>query len=94
MSGYPDGTFHPDPPITRAEVAKILVNAIKLEKNPNGTSSFADVAATSDFAPYIEALKDNKIISGTTSTTYDPNRNIPRTEVSRIIYRTFLGGDK
>ena len=62
MDGYSDGGFHPDASITRAEVAKILSNAIKLEKNPNGTFSFSDVFATSDFTPYIEALKDNKII--------------------------------
>lgn len=94
MNGYADGTFHPDAPITRAEAAKILTNAIHLEKNPNGTSSFTDVTPTDTFAPYIEALRDNKIIGGTTATTYDPNRNIPRTEVSRIIYRTFLGGQR
>jgi large repetitive protein len=91
MGGYSDGGFHPDAPITRAEAAKILSNAIKLEKNPNGVSSFVDVPNNSVFNPYIEALKDNKIISGTTANTYDPDRNIPRTEVSRIIYKTFLG---
>jgi S-layer homology domain len=61
-NGYSDGGFHPDAPITRAEAAKILSNAIRLEKNPNGTSSFRDVAPTDIFTPYIEALKDNKII--------------------------------
>jgi S-layer homology domain len=62
MGGYSDGGFHPDAPITRAEAAKILSNAIKLEKNPNGVSSFVDVPNNSVFNPYIEALKDNKII--------------------------------
>lgn len=31
ISGYSDGTFRPDAPITRAEAAKILANAIQLD---------------------------------------------------------------
>jgi len=91
INGYGDGTFRPDAPITRAEAAKILANAIQLEKSTQN-SSFADVPNSSVFTSYIEALKENKVISGRTPTTYAPNDYIPRTEVSRIIYRTFLGG--
>jgi S-layer homology domain len=91
MNGYDDGGFHPDAPITRAEAAKILTNAIKLQTS-SSSSSFIDVTDTSDFTPYIEALRSNKILLGTTTKTFEPDKNIPRTEVSRIIYRTFLGG--
>lgn len=31
ISGYPDGTFKPDNPVTRAELAKILTTAFNLE---------------------------------------------------------------
>jgi large repetitive protein len=91
MNGYEDGGFHPDAPITRAEAAKILTNAIKLQTS-KASSSFTDVTDVSDFTPYIEALRSNKILLGTTVKTFEPDKNIPRTEVSRIIYRTFLGG--
>jgi hypothetical protein len=93
MNGYPDGSFRPDAPITRAEAAKILANAIKLD-TWSQTSSFRDVLGTSSFIPYIEALKTAKVVWGTSATTFEPNRTIPRTEVSRIIYRTFLGGGR
>lgn len=89
INGYEDGTFRPNAPITRAEAAKILANAIQLQKGTQD-SSFSDVPSSSVFTPYIEALKDSKIISGRTETTYAPDAYIPRTEVSRIIYRTFL----
>lgn len=64
INGYQDGTFRPDAPITRAEAAKILANAIQLETQTSGTvqSSFSDVPDNSVFTPYIEALKENKII--------------------------------
>ena len=98
ISGYGDSTFRPDAPITRAEAAKILANAIQLKVNigtstQNIQSSFSDVPNNSVFTPYIEALKDSKVISGRTKTTYAPNDYIPRTEASRLVYRTFLGGN-
>jgi hypothetical protein len=95
MNGYGDGTFRPDAPITRAEAAKILASAIKLNtSNTSDTSSFKDIPTNSTFIPYIEALRDTKIIGWTSATTFNPNANIKRTEVSRIIYKTFLGGKR
>lgn len=92
INGYTDGDFRPDAPITRAEAAKILANAIKLTSSTKFSSSFKDVPKDSTFVPYIELLKNKKIISGKTKTTYEPNAKISRTEVSRLIYKTFLGG--
>ncbi len=91
INGYADGAFRPDAPITRAEAAKILANAIKLKSSTKFASSFKDVPKDSNFVPYIELLKNKKIISGKTKNTYEPNANISRTEVSRLIYKTFLG---
>ncbi len=36
VRGYPDGTFHPDQPITRAEAAKIIVSAMRQNPLVNG----------------------------------------------------------
>lgn len=91
INGYSDGSFRPNAPITRAEATKILARSIKLPIIPRTTSSFEDVPDTSVFVPYIETLKAKKIIGGKTSTTFDPNANIVRTEAARIIYKTFLG---
>lgn len=91
INGYGDGTFRPDAPISRAEAAKILANAIQLPQDPKAQTSFVDIPKTSTFVPYIEALKSKKIIAGKTKTTYEPDAKISRTEVSRLIYKTFLG---
>jgi hypothetical protein len=91
VNGYGDGTFGPNNPITRAEAAKIITNAIELETVEYTQSSFLDVPSESSFAPYIETLKMTKVIGGKTKTTFEPNANITRAEVARIIYKTFLG---
>ena len=97
INGYSDGSFRPNAPITRDEAAKILSIAIQLTTNGQVTtqgSSFSDVASTSEFIPHIETLKDKGIMKGRTDTTFAPKQYIPRTEASRVIYRTFFGGGK
>ena len=93
INGYKDGTFRPNAPITRDEAAKILTRAIQLStQNSNYTTSFSDVPNTSEFIPYIETLKSHGIMKGRNSNTFAPKEFIPRTETSRMIYRTFFGG--
>ena len=94
INGYKDGTFRPNAPITRDEAAKILTRAIQLDtQNSNTTTSFSDVPASSEFIPYIETLKSHGIMKGRNSNTFAPKEFIPRTETSRMIYRTFFGGN-
>ena len=93
INGYKDGTFRPNAPITRDEAAKILTRAIQLStQNSNYTTSFSDVPASSEFIPYIETLKSHGIMKGRNSHAFAPKEFIPRTETSRMIYRTFFGG--
>jgi hypothetical protein len=91
INGYNDWTFRPNKLITRAEAAKILARAIKLRIPPRTTSSFIDVPQENVFIPYIESLKDKRIIEWKTESTFEPESLIVRSEASRIIYKTFLG---
>ena len=46
LAGYPDGTFRPDQPVTRAEFAKIIVSALGVGEAAQyaaGATKFADV---------------------------------------------------
>ena len=94
INGYKDGTFRPNAPITRDEAAKILARAIQLDTSntKSANSSFSDVPNTSEFIPYIETLKFHGVMKGRNSNTFAPKEFIPRTETSRMIYRTFFGG--
>ena len=52
ISGYPDGTFKPDNPVTRAELAKILTLAFDLqERSPLG---YEDVKSENWYYSYLE----------------------------------------
>jgi subtilisin-like proprotein convertase family protein len=94
MNWYADGMFHPNSPISRWETAKILARAIELANPKTTTTVFDDVPDTSIFAPYVESLKNSGIFQWKSVSIFAPDQHIPRTEVSRIIYRTFLGGKK
>lgn len=85
VAGYPDGTFQPNGAITRSELAKMLVEAFDLEAG--ASSSFSDVNNSAWYAPYISALVENEITSGTTPTTFSPERNVTRGEASTFLYR-------
>ncbi len=93
INGYSDGTFKPNNPITRNEAAKIFSRAIRLQENPNLKNPYADVPNNSEFLPYIKSLRKAGIMKGKTNTQFSPETLIPRTEASRMIYRTFLGGE-
>ncbi|HCC07204.1 MAG TPA: hypothetical protein DEP72_03425 [Clostridiales bacterium] len=57
ISGYEDGTFRPNGMVTRAEFAKILVNALKLKIQQTSNSDFLDIPRDHWAKQYVEAAK-------------------------------------
>ena len=53
ISGYPDGTFKPDAPVTRAELAKKL-HYWHLICRKKSALSYGDVEAENWYYPYLE----------------------------------------
>ena len=79
LEGYPDGSFKPQNPITRAETAKILALAYDLQ----GTATpFIDLSDALWAEEYIKALASNRIVDGYPDDTYRPNNLITRAEYS------------
>lgn len=58
FSGYPDGTFHPDDTITRAEALKVFVTFLSEPLKEVTVSSYHDVSPTAWYAPFVEAGKE------------------------------------
>lgn len=83
VDGYPDGTFRPDVPITRAEMAKIISLFAKLDKSE---SRFSDIAGHWAEA-YIRLAAGNGWIAGYPDGTFGPQRNITRAETATMINR-------
>jgi len=75
MTGDADGRFWPEREATRAEVAAVVARlfSVNLEPVP-ATSTFADVAPSDWFFPYIEALHRKGWILGCST---DPTRFCP-----------------
>ncbi len=77
IKGYPDGTFKPDRPVTRAEFAALLNKAFDL-KPIRAARRFKDVPANYWAAAVIQKASQAGFISGYPSGTFAPNQNISR----------------
>lgn len=57
LSGYFDGTFKPDQPVTRAEVAAMLIRFAELPTTPVRDATYQDMTVTHWALPFAEAVK-------------------------------------
>ena len=85
ISGYEDGTFAVDAPVTRAQMAKMISLAINL--SPSDKHPFTDVPTTSAANSYIAALYQSGITTGTSSTTFSPTSPVTRGQLASFIVR-------
>ena len=83
LNGYKDGTFRPNQPITRAEMATIISAFANLTEN---TKTFTDIEG--HWAQkYIELAAGNGWITGYEDGTFRPNNEITRAETMTMINR-------
>lgn len=83
VNGYADGSFLPANNITRAEFAKLIVEAFEVEA-PN--QSFDDVAEDKWYAPYVKKAAGAGIILGYQG-IFSPDNYITRQDAAVILYR-------
>jgi S-layer homology domain len=79
IAGYPDGTFRPDQPVTRAEFAALLNKAFDLEPTRE-SRAFKDVPQKFWAAPAIDKAYRAGFLAGYPNQTFGPNQNIIRIE--------------
>jgi len=84
ISGYPDGSFRPDRPITRAEFTAISMH---FAKDPDGMGAFGDVGPTHWANNAIASASAYSWVTGYSDGTFQPNKTITRAEVSSIVNR-------
>ncbi|WP_071393458.1 S-layer homology domain-containing protein [Bacillus tuaregi] len=77
--------FNPGNPLTRAEMAKVLVQAFELKGT--GARSFNDVSSDYWAAAYISTLAENGITIGYNDGSFKPNDYITRAEFSIMLSR-------
>ncbi len=87
-SGYPDGTYRPDNPVTRAQMAKFIAKALHLNTPEECTAPpFSDVPTDAWYCPYVKAVKDAGIVTGYPDGTYRPDETVDGWQMAVFIAR-------
>lgn len=87
ISGYEDGTFRPNEPITRAELAAMAERFYEAFDAEYEEGTFLDVEGDEWYADAIAAAKELGILGGYPDGTVRPNNNITRAETCAIVNR-------
>lgn len=89
ICGYPDGTFRPDAPITRAELTKIAAGFFS---DPRVAATydgrFSDVQGAEWYISYLMTAIKEGLIEGYPDGSFRPDRPITRAETCTIVNRT------
>ena len=86
MVGVADDRFGPNIPLTRAMMVQILYTVEGSEPN-DGKIKFRDVDPGDWYAKAVCWAYAQGIVSGTSETTFDPNKPITREQMVAILYR-------
>ena len=88
--GWVDNTvpFRPSDPITRGEMAEILVRALGLG-SAAGEAELPFTDVTAEQAPYIQVAVDIGMTNGTSDTTFSPDANATRAQVAAMLVRVY-----
>ena len=89
VKGYPDGTFAPERPVSRAEFAAIVVRMMGYEP-ADSAGGFSDVDETAWYAPYVITAKAHGAVNGYPGGFFGPERQVKRSEACAMMYRVLL----
>ncbi|ATW27581.1 hypothetical protein DCMF_25025 [Candidatus Formimonas warabiya] len=88
LGGYPDGTFGPEKPVTRAEFTKFLVSGLGLESQKSEAAArFQDVPAGHWARQFVSVALDQGFITGRSETSFDLNGKITGAELAAMLVR-------
>lgn len=85
INGYPDGSFRPQAPVSRAEFAVMLANAASLSASAQDGVSFSDVQQGHWAFASIQACAERKWLNGMGDGNFCPEKTITGAQVSAIV---------
>lgn len=88
ISGFADGNFKPNQPVTRAQAAIMIGKAINLNGSPQKTI-FSDVGTSNGASGYIQSAVNAGIIQGFNDGTFKPNNPVTRGQLAIFLTRAF-----
>ena len=87
FTGDTNGQFNPNNPLTRAQMAKVLVLAFDLTLKPTTVVTFSDVKPTHWSYDYIRILASNGITTGIGNGLYGANEQVKKSQLNTFIAR-------
>ena len=92
VSGYPEGDFRPNAPVSRQELAKLIVLFLRYIVAQNSGEPLVDSFNDADTFPswsadYIERLRETGLMAGDQSGNFLPNNGATRAEIATVIMR-------
>ncbi|GIQ70792.1 leucine-rich repeat protein [Xylanibacillus composti] len=90
VTGYDEMTFGVNDPITREQMALMIVRALQLETGAGGTSAFADQHAISEWArEAVAVLQAEGMMDGYPDGSFRPQQKVTRAEAVAVLARGF-----
>jgi subtilisin family serine protease len=90
VSGYMDGTFLPASNVTRAQMAKMLVQSQDWTPVQPATATFTDVGSDNWAYGWIETIVAHQVASGYSDRTFRPRQFVTRAQLSKMLYRALV----
>lgn len=94
LSGYEDGTYRPNQPVTREQAAKIISLALGLDIENVEDPAFSDVKDSDYFYAYIAALAGRSILEGQADGSFRPKDNLTRAQMAKILSKAYDLGEE
>ena len=84
VQGYPDASFKPENPVTRAEFSKMV--SLAFGYAPGTSSQFADMV--NNWAePYVAGLTKEEVLTGYPDGSFRPSKGVTRAEAAAVLAR-------
>ncbi|MCC6026465.1 MAG: S8 family serine peptidase, partial [Caldimicrobium sp.] len=95
-TGYPDGTYRPENPVKRSEMAAFIIRAIEGEPTSyNVNPYFADVPPTHWAFKYVQRVRERGIAQGYPGTNlYGPEDNVTREQMAKMLIMALVSQGK
>ena len=88
IGGYPDGSFKPNQPITRAQASAMLIKALEIPLTENRSVAFKDVSKDSSYYPILATVNEKGILRGDNG-FMRPGEKTSRAQMAAILRRAF-----
>jgi S-layer homology domain/Glucodextranase, domain B len=90
MSGFSDGTFQPNAPVSREEAVHSLVLAARWKTGQSSTSHYVDGTSTEVLSPFMEAAYRHGIIAPDDDGSFHPRAPATRAVISTMVYHLLI----